>query len=197
MSETRPTPALTAFEMLLEEIEDEVEATNRSGARAFERGDIESARVAIKRADQLKEIRHKVAALRDEWDLLLPSDMTAEQDQGVNAQEITERRNLGRLQRGLRTPEKAYYTPILKALVEMGGSARMSDALTRVEQIMRSTLKPVDYDLLNSTAEPRWRNTGQWARDRLVRNGFMKVNSPHGVWEISDTGRRQLAGSDV
>ena len=197
MSVTRLTPALTAFEMLLEELEDEVEATNRLGARAFDRGDHESARAALKRADQLKDIRHKVAALRDEWDLLLPSDVTVEQDQGVSAQEITERRNVGRLQRGLRTPEMAYYVPILKALVEMGGNARMGDVLTRVEQIMRSTLKPVDYDLLNSTAEPRGRNTGQWARDRLVRNGFVKANSPHGVWEISDAGRRQLADRDA
>ena len=35
MSETRPTPALTAFEMLLEEIEDEVEATNRIRRTSF------------------------------------------------------------------------------------------------------------------------------------------------------------------
>jgi hypothetical protein len=86
--------------MLLEDLEDEVEATNRMGARAFDRGDHESVCAALKRADQLKDIRHKVAALRDEWDLLLPSDVTAEQDQNASAQElqeITERRNLGRL----------------------------------------------------------------------------------------------------
>jgi hypothetical protein len=42
-----------------------------------------------------------------------------------------------RLRRGDATPPKAFYLPILKALEELGGSAKVSDVLERVEQLMR------------------------------------------------------------
>jgi len=58
---------------------------------------------------------------------------------------------------------------------------------------MKPVLKDVDFAPLASNPEnPRWRNAAQWARNSMVNEGFLKNDSPHGVWEISDKGRAML-----
>lgn len=95
--------------------------------------------------------------------------------------------------RGLRTREEAYFAPILTTLSESGGRAKMSDVLPSVEKKMKSLLKKVDYEPLASDQEmPRWRNTEQWARNSIVKEGLLKADSPRGIWEISESGRQWL-----
>ncbi len=106
-------------------------------------------------------------------------------------------RDLVRLQRGVRTPEEAYYQPILKALNELGGSAKMNDVLEKVEQSMKEMLKPADYEMLGSGTNIRWRNTAQWARNSLVKEGLLKSNSPRGIWEITEVGHMSLRHNQV
>ncbi|MCC7571175.1 winged helix-turn-helix domain-containing protein, partial [Candidatus Micrarchaeota archaeon] len=50
------------------------------------------------------------------------------------------------------------------------------------------------YDPLASNPDnPRWRNTAQWARNSMVNEeGFLKKDSPRGIWEISEKGRAFL-----
>ena len=72
--------------------------------------------------------------------------------------------------------------------MELGGSAPIGEMLDRVEQKMKDVLNEYDYEpLLSDPRSVRWRNTAQWCRNTLVREGMMKGNSPHGVWEISET----------
>lgn len=105
---------------------------------------------------------------------------------------LTERRNMGhQLQKGQRTPEKAYYQPILKALNELGGSAKTNDVLERLEQALKGVLKGIDYETLAS-GTVRWRNTAQFARNMMVKDGRLKSKSPRGIWEISEAGRMSL-----
>ena len=138
--------------MLLEEVDAEIEIVNEEGAKAFQTGDYNRAQEMLQRAGQITAFRDKVAALRKEWDVLSP----------VKTARTTTRANLGRLQRGMRTPEAAYYQPILRALNGLGGSAKMGDVLIRVEQELKGTLKPVDYEPLTSEPDtPRWRNGAQ------------------------------------
>jgi len=94
-------------------------------------------------------------------------------------------REVDRLPRGLRTPMGDYYQPILQALNESGGSAKVNDVLERVEQLMKDVLREVDYEPLASDGMLRWRKTAQWARDAMVREGLLKSNSPRGIWEIT------------
>lgn len=189
MIENNPTNVFAAFEILLEEIEAEIDLLIKDGDKALMGRDLDGAREAIERAAQATTLRDKVVALRKEWETLTVAH------KGKKAEEIihTERRNMGRLQRGLRTPETAYYQPILKALNESGGSARMNDVLVKVEQSMRGILKQVDYEPLASDPEMlRWRNTAQWARNSMVKEGLLKPDSPKGIWEITDAGRMAL-----
>lgn len=191
MIETKTTTVLAAFEQLLEEMESEIEFATKDGAAAFARRDFARVDAMKTRAEQLTSVRDKVAALRGEWKRLVPPSVV-EDPLDVPAA-ADERRNLGRLQRGMRTPEEAFRRPILQALVELRGGAKMADVLTRVEQLMRGTLRKVDYEPLASTPdEPRWRNTAQWARNAMVKEALLRSNSPWGVWEIADAGRRFL-----
>jgi len=116
---------------------------------------------------------------------------------GKATKKIAQQQNASRLQRGQRTPEKAYYQPILRALDELGGSATMSDVLKKVEQSMREELKPVDYELLRSGNDLRWRNAAQFARNKMVGKGLLKSNSPWGIWEITETGRKSITNEDL
>ncbi len=184
MIENNPINVTSAFELLLEEIEAEIDFINRMGARAFEAREYEKAREALERAATLTAFRDKVAALRKEWETML-----AAADQAEDEETRQERRNLGRLRRGLRTPEHAYYRPILQALEEAGGSAPMAQVLDRVYQLMQGVLKDVDHQPLASDPDmPRWRNAAQWARNSMVKEGLLKADSPRGIWETTHQG---------
>lgn len=176
--------------MLLEEIEAEIDFVNRVGARAFEARDYDKAKEALKRTAQVTSFRDKADALRREWENLFAHE---EDEEGTEAH--AERRNLGRLRRGLRTREVAYYRPILEALQALGGSAPVSQVLDRVLHSMRATLKDVDYEPLASDPDmPRWKNAAQWARHSMVKEGFLRNDSQRGIWQISEAGIRYLQG---
>ncbi len=185
-----------AFEILLEEVETEIDSINKIGARAFEERDYDNARDALDRANQITAYRDKVVSLRKEWEML---EAAAVLDDSEHKEIIhAEQRNLGRLQRGMRTPEAAFCQPILKILVSLGGSSKIGDVMTKLEPLMKGVLKTVDYEPLASDPEmPRWRNTAQWARHSMVKEGLLKQNSPYGVWEITEAGRKALATKET
>ena len=188
MIENNPSNVSSGFEMLLEEVEAEIGFFTRIGSRAFESRDFRKVDEARTQAEKITAFRDKVAALRKEWGTISGSE--AEEDEETKA----ERRNLGRLRKGLRTPEAAYYLPILKALIELGGSAKMQSVLDKVYKAMKPILKDVDHEPLASDPDmPRWRNSAQWARNTMRQEGLLKDDSPHGTWEISDAGRLRLA----
>lgn len=188
MIENNPSNVSSAFEMLLEEVEAEIDFVNGVGSKAFEKRDYDRAREALERAATLTTFRDKVAALRKEWEELA-AVAESQEDEETKA----DRRNLGRLRRGQRTAEASYYRPILDVLVEMGGSGETGEVLDRVGQKMKGILKDVDFDPLASSPDnPRWRNAAQWARNAMVREGLLKAGSPRGVWELSERGRQAL-----
>lgn len=190
MLENNPTNVIAAFEMLLEEIETEIDFVNTVGSKAFEKSDYEKAREALEHAGKLTAFHDKAAALKKEWEGFIQIEPDEEDAETVAVQ----RQNLGRLQRGMRTSEEAYYKPILQVLNEMGGSGKVAQVLDRVRQKMETVLKTCDYEPLTSDPHNlRWRNAAQWARNTMVNEGLLKNNSPRGVWEISTNGEKLLA----
>lgn len=188
MIENNPSNVSSAFEMLLEEVEAEIDFVNGVGSKAFAGRDYDKAKEALERSGTLTAFRDRVAALRREWD-----EMAAAAERDEDEETRVRRRNLGKLRKGVRTPESAYYRPILQALDQMGGSGKVSEVLDQVGKIMKPALKKVDYDPLSSDPNhPRWRNTAQWARNNLIHDGLLKADSPRGVWEIGDKGREML-----
>ena len=188
MIENNPTNVSAAFEILLEEVEAEIDFIDRVGAKAFEGRDLAKAREALERAGVLIAFRDRLAAMRKEWDELAAAE-EAQEDEETRQ----ERRNLGRLGRGLRTREDRFYRPILQVLASMGGSGKVAEVLERVGEAMKGLLRDVDHQPLGSSPDMlRWRNTAQWARNSMVHEGLLKADSPRGVWEISDKGRALL-----
>jgi restriction system protein len=190
MNKNNPTDVSAAFELLLEEVEIEINSLDKMASRASEEHDRKSAREALELADQITSFRDKVVSLRKEWETLAAAPKGIENKKIIPAM----RSNMGRLQRGMRTPEEAFYHPILKVLDESGGSARISDLMAKLEPLMSGVLKQVDYEPLASQPEtPRWNNTAHWARNSMAKEGLLKSNSPRGVWEITEAGRKYLA----
>jgi restriction system protein len=175
----------TAFEILLEEIEVVANNLNEEGAEAFKTGNYDLARRAIEEATRLADFHEKVKVLQKEWASLVSKQPRRE----VKAR----RSRKNRLPRGLRTPEDAFRRPILEALVELHGKAPIGKVLDLVGEKMKDIL--TKYDLQPLPSDPksiRWRNTAQWCRNTLVREGLMISDSPYGLWEISELGRKAL-----
>lgn len=194
MAERTATNVEAAFDILLETVEEEIALANRGVGPAAERGDYERARQALERAEQMTTVRQRLAGLRDEWERSFGGQEEAdeEEDEATRAA----RRDLGRLQRGRRTPEFAFRLPILQVLQQMGGSGKVNEVVNRVGKAMHDSLKSVDFEPLASEPnEQRWRNTAQWARLQLVEEGLLKDGSKRGTWEISDKGREFLSSN--
>lgn len=171
-----------AFDMLIGELETALKDMRQVAASAAQLGSYDKAQAALNQAKQIEKFIAEIRTKQREWAALggkLRSKRTA---------------GRSRLPRGQRTPEEAYRLPLLRALVAMGGEGRMQMVLDRVYQEMKSHLKPADLKPLPSDAKtPRWRNSAQWARQSMVDEGFLRNDSPRGIWAISEKGRRYLA----
>jgi hypothetical protein len=189
MTKTIPNEVVQAFEILLEEIEQVINVYIKENAVALDARDFTTARKMIERAELITNFRQKVDAIRREWGSLgaLPYGLK------TATNKIVSTINGRRLPRGVRTPEDAYYRPILEVLVAMGGSATVADVLEQMGAKMKAVLKGVDRQTLPQTPnEVRWHNTAKWARNTLVQDGRLKSGSRFGVWEISEKGRQWL-----
>lgn len=92
--------------------------------------------------------------------------------------------------------EQTLYTqfdrPLLESLAALpGGKGSAEEVLQSMKSKMAPVLKPKDFDVVSS-GEERWRNTARWRRNALVKIGFLRADSPRGIWEISDSGKAWL-----
>jgi hypothetical protein len=136
--------------------------------------------------DQAAACNHTKTAF-DTLGLLLPAEALSPAP--ADTVEPTQRKR----KQGTRTPETAFYMPILQALNELGGAGRTAEVVRRVGEIMDGALLPQDREPLKSTGVPRWDNTSRFARQSMVRNDLLTSDSPWGIWEMSDKGREYLS----
>ena len=87
---------------------------------------------------------------------------------------------------------KDCYVPLLLTLVEHGGRLDTDKSCRIVKEVVKEKIAPSDYDLVGAAQVPKHRNKIQWARKHLVIDGLMKDDSAHGIWEISEEGRKFL-----
>jgi restriction system protein len=104
----------TAFEILLEEIEEVFNMISTEGEEAFKAQDFDKARTLIEYGERLKYFREKVKALQREWQTIF-SDIIPIQARKKQVK--------GRLKKGLRTPEEQFVIPILESIIELGGKS--------------------------------------------------------------------------
>lgn len=89
-------------------------------------------------------------------------------------------------------PESEYELPLLQALSVTGGRRPTREVVEEVGRVLNGRLTEVDHEPIRDGGLPRWQNRVQFARLRLVKGGFMKADSPRGVWEISPAGEERL-----
>jgi len=72
-----------------------------------------------------------------------------------------------------------------------GPASITSEVIVEVGKLVGDQLTALDRERLE-TGDIRWHKRVQFTRLRLVERGLVKKDSPRGVWEITDDGRRAL-----
>lgn len=89
--------------------------------------------------------------------------------------------------KGPKLPQKAFREPLLETIFELGGSAHVRDVRPVLRERMKPRLRAGDYEQVSSGDE-RWWNATCWERNDLVKEGYLRKDSPRGVWALSDVG---------
>lgn len=187
-----------AFDTLL----DAFERTEGALRQQLTQLEIEQMQTAVNTIKALTAVEEKARTLKNEWlhlkqeyPLLDNLNLGAvfSKAQSHPSKRVHRGKSGDRLPTGLRTPESAYRVPILRALVELGGRGAVADVLNRVYEQMKEQLNEHDLSLLNRGGV-RWRNVAMFARNDLKDEGYLRKDSPKGIWEITDQGREYLKG---
>lgn len=176
-----------AFDLLLEEVEDSIDALEEEIMKALQRSDFGAVNQLSNKGRLATQLREKLKHMEREWRQI---------EEGSPIQSALvgrDNRASTKLRRGLRTPEDSYRRPILEAVIELGGRGEVNRVLDIVGQKLGERLN--EYDLApvpSNPDEPRWRNAAKWARNTLVNEGFLAKDSPKGTWEITEKGRKSI-----
>ena len=90
--------------------------------------------------------------------------------------------------------EEEYFIPILQALRHFGWSATPEQITPLVLEKMRPKLSENDFERIPSGMFIRWECRMRFARKRMKDQypPLLNPNSPRGLWEATDAGRRYL-----
>lgn len=75
----------------------------------------------------------------------------------------------------------------------MGGKATEKEVFESIEQKMGRFFNDLDLEILKDGYTKRWQKNVAWERYILVKEGLLKFDSPRGVWEITEKGKKILA----
>ena len=176
-----------AFETLLAGVEAALEESWTRHKAATQQGDFDAMEIELERQKNLVSTRQQLEGLQELWPRLVGKRKPIKKRKRTR-QRVARRK---KLQRGQKTPEQAFMVPILQVLQDMGGSGSAAEVLDRVGQRMLGTLNEFDLSTLKS-GQVRWRNTTQWARQKMKARGLLAADSPRGIWEMTERGRAYL-----
>ena len=80
-----------------------------------------------------------------------------------------------------------FFVPVLKALVELGGSARPAEVRSII--IDRLTISDDEQSTLTKNGQPLFDNEVGWSRFYLARLGYLD-SSKRGVWRLTEKGQK-------
>lgn len=183
------------FDVLKQELALQKRQLGSASKAAIDKGNYEAAEkilVQIRELDGLQKRLDSLAVDLEQW----------AKDSGVaiegfpiagNCPAVPQKDAPQKQKRQKKTQQTEYFVPILETLVSGGGRMKTNDVLNQVFEKVKDRLLPYDLKPLKSNpAMPRWRNTAQWGRNSLRELGYMRSDSPKGIWEISDQGREWL-----
>jgi len=155
-----------AFERLLKEIDEILNMIREQTDEHLHAENFDKVKTLAEYAERLKDLREKVKALQGEYQTILrifsekiPTQVQIEQ---VKPTQVRKKKVKGKLKKGLRTPEEQFIIPILEAIIELGGRAKVKDVLERVYDKMKKILNSYDEEPLRSRRNvKRWVNTAR------------------------------------
>lgn len=187
---------IPAFEMLLEELERIIPDLNAQSKDLLDQKQYTQAHDLINKAQSVIAFQAKVAALRDEWARMqVPATKPPQvirDPKPPKAKRTSRRTDLGRIESGLRTKNSDLHMPILRALVNRGGSMQFADLLVILRHYLKEKLNQYDLALLPDGKTIRWENNVGWAKKQLIDAGYLSSTAPKGTWEITALGREAL-----
>ncbi|MCX7797268.1 MAG: hypothetical protein N2249_01425, partial [Melioribacter sp.] len=143
----------SAFEILIDEIKNVMNELNKKTEIALKNQNYEKAGRIIEVEKKINEFSEKVKKLKTEWNKIFDNKLS---DNKYN------RKELAKLNRGLKTSQNKFRIPLLESLVELGGKAKMKDVLNLLENKMRNQFNKYDLEGLPSDPkQKRWQNTAQ------------------------------------
>ncbi|EKF49053.1 hypothetical protein H17ap60334_07853 [Thermosipho africanus H17ap60334] len=166
-----------AFEILLEEIDNIYKNLVDEVEKFLKSKDFEKVEELLGKSKKIQEFSEKLKFLQSEWKTIFS-----------NQKSLLLNKNTKNIKRGLKTPQSAYVIPILESLIELGGRAKMDKVISRVYEKMKNKFNEYDLGKLNSGVV-RWKNTAQWARFEMIKDGLLSSDSPRGIWEITEKGK--------
>ena len=204
-SQVNPYQVNLAFDILIKEIQTVIDNLDQEIKLTVENKDYEKTQILIQNIKTLNSFLEKVKNLQIEWNNTfidkLPNyvlknyslnETTINDEATINTNISFTNTNKKKLKKGLRTPKNEFRIPILEALFELGGKAKVRDVLKKVEEKMKNKLSKYDYDALPfNPSEIRWRNTAKWCRKSLVKEGLL-YKSVRGTWVITPKGIEYL-----
>ena len=95
----------------------------------------------------------------------------------------------------LQTPLWEYYQPILQALIDLAGTARIAEIESAVRLLMKDRLVKGDLSSM-AKGRARWQVMIRRARKHMVKEGLL--DSDTGMeWKITQQGRKAAAGENA
>jgi len=91
------------------------------------------------------------------------------------------------------TANETYRVPILKALIYLGGSAKLNDVIGFIEKEMKNKFKPADQEKGTNGFEKLWIEMVNTEKENLVLEGLITEDKSGGQWEIVQSGIDYLA----
>ncbi len=83
---------------------------------------------------------------------------------------------------------------VLSLLRASGGQASRPEVLDAIHGTFKGQFTEADYALLRSQTppKPRWVHNVDWAKRKLVTEGYLRrpSDSPYGVWVLTDRTRK-------
>jgi len=174
-----------AFETLIEAGGQLIQNLRQTGADALLQGDHNTADWAIQRCKALEGLQKQLKDLQKNAGRILRGRSVPDLASPRGGQ-VKRKRRAGGL------TEKDLETPILVELLDAGGQASTDIMQDRLYRRLRDQLTEEDMaGVPSNPACQHWWNRACWARNTLREEGYIKPDSPRGIWELTTKGREE------